>query len=337
MKKTTIKDIAAKLKVSASTISRALSDHPDISEELKNTIKETARLMKYRPSAAALNLKHGTNKMIALILPEVTSFFYPSVIHGIERVMHTQGYTLLILTTDDSIERETENISIAYDNNVAGVLVSLSKETINLDHLAILDESNIPVILIDKVIEGSAYSSITIDDFRVSYQMVQHLYKAGSRNIAGVFGKTGLTISYQRYKGFAQALNDLGLKHDESYVRFVNNSQEALDMTKALLKDIKPDGFYLMTDEIMLGAMPAIAEMNISVPDKMNVIAISDGFLPHFMMPRVSHMKHDGFELGNLSAQKLIQYINAKHNNLLWRNVENVVMNTNIILLESTK
>lgn len=337
MKKTTIKDIAVKLNVSASTISRALSDHPDISEELKLTIKETARLMKYRPSAAALNLKHGTNKTIALILPEVTSFFYPSVIHGIEKVMHTQGYTLLILTTDDNIEREIENIGIAYDNNVAGVLLSLSKETINLDHLSDLDESNIPVILIDKVIEGSVYSSITIDDFRVSYQMVQHLYKSGSRNIAGVFGKTSLTISHQRYKGFSQALKDLGLNHNESHVRFVNNSQEARDKTKKMLGETIPDGLYLMTDEIMLGAMPAIADLEMQVPDKMNVIAISDGFLPHFMMPRVSHMKHDGFELGNLSAQKLIQYINAKQNNLLWRNVENVVMNTNIVLLESTK
>jgi LacI family transcriptional regulator len=337
LKKTTIKDIASKLNVSASTISRALSDHPDISEGLKNTIKETARSMKYRPSTAALHLKKGTNKTIALILPEVTAFFYPSVINGIEEVLHKQGFTLLILTTDDSLEREVENIDIAYDNNVAGVLIALSKETLNLDHLKTLDESNIPVILVDKVIEGSEYSSVTIDDFRVSYQMVQHLYKSGSRNIVGVFGKTALTITHQRFNGFSQALKDLGLRNSESHIQFVNNSKEAKEKTILLLKAHKPDGLYLMTDEIMLGALPAISQLGIRVPEQMGVIAISDGILPHFMVPKVSHMKHDGFELGSLSTQKLIQYINAKNNNILWQNVEKVVMNTNIVLLESTK
>ena len=337
MKKTTIKDIATKMGVSPSTISRALSDHPDISERLKSEISEMAKLMKYRPSSAALNLKRGTVKTVALILPEITSFFYPSVIHGIEQTLHLQGYTLLILPTDDRLEREIENIIIAYDHNVAGVLLSVSKETIHLDHLESLNESNTPVILMDKVIENAPYSSITIDDYKVSYQMVQHLYKSGCTHVGGIFGKASLTISHLRYKGFAKALADLGLHNNPDLVRFVNNSQEAHDNALDLLTNCQLDGLYLMTDEIMLGVMPAVSSLNIKVPDALSIIGISDGHLPHFMMPKVSHMRHDGRELGMLSAQKLIQYINARNNHLQWKSPEVVMMNTNIVLLDSTR
>lgn len=323
--------------VSPSTISRALNDHQDISEQLKIEINEMARLMKYRPSSAALNLKRGTIKTVALILPEITSFFYPSVIHGIEQILHGQGYTLLILPTDDRLEREIENIEVAYDQNVAGVLLSVSKETFNLNHLESLNESNIPVILIDKILEDAPYSSITIDDFRVSYQMVHHLYKSGCTKIAGIFGKASLTISHLRFKGYAKALVDLGLEHRVDQVRFVNNSQEAYDFALELLVKFEPDGLYLMTDEIMLGVMPAIASLQLKVPENLAIIGISDGHLPHFMIPKVSHMKHDGHELGRLGAQKLIQCINAKNNNLFWKTPESVVMNTNIVLLDSTK
>lgn len=336
MKKTTIKDVALKLGVSASTISRALNNHPDISDVLKQKIQETARMLKYRPSTVALHLKKGTSKSIALILPQITSFFYPTVIHGIEEVLHSQGYTLVILPTNDLYEREKENINIAYDQNVDGVLIAVSKETQDTDHFEILYESDIPVIMLDKVIENAKYTSITIDDYKVSYQMVQHLYKSGCRKIVGIFGKASLSISHLRYRGFQQALKDVNLTSAESQVCFVNSSEEAKEQCLRLLKLHMPDGLYVMTDEIMLGVMPSIAEMKLHVPNDISILAISDGYLPQFMVPSVSHLKHDGHEMGMLCAQKMIQYINAKNNNLA-NNVEKIMLNTNIVLLESTK
>ena len=336
MKKTTIKDIAQKLEVSPSTVSRALSNHPDISDILKQKIQETARILKYRPSSAALHLKQGTSKSIALILPQITSFFYPSVIHGIEEVLHSQGYMLVILPTNDLYEREKENINIAYDQNVDGVLIAVSKETPDTDHFEILNESDIPVIMLDKVIENAKCTTITIDDFKVSYQMVQHLYKSGCRKIIGIFGKASLSISHLRYKGFEQALRDLNLECTETMVSFVNNTTEAKENGLALLKEHKPDGLYVMTDEIMLGVMSSIAKLKLRVPEDISILAISDGYLPQFMLPSVSHLKHDGYELGMISAQKMIQYINAKNNNLT-HNIEKIMLNTNIVLMKSTK
>lgn len=336
MKKTTIKDIALQLHVSTSTVSRALNNHPDISPHLTEKIKETAKLLHYRPSIAALQLRRGTNKTIALILPEISSFFYPSVIHGIDTILHQQGYTLMILPTNDRLDREIENIDIAYDQDVAGALISLSKETTNLDHLRRFDDANIPVILLDKIKENAPYTSITIDDYRVSYQMVQHLYKTGCDRIAGIFGKASLTISHLRYKGFAQALKDLGLPLEDEFVFFVNNSEEAKAAAFNIMEKVKPNGLYIMTDEIMVGVLPALAQLRIRVPDDLALIAISDGSLAHFMTPRVSHMFHNGFELGYLGAQKLILYIQAIQQNLPMVTPENLVMNTNIVLLDST-
>lgn len=336
MKKTTIKDIAQQLHVSTSTVSRALNNHPDISPQLTEKIKETAKLLHYRPSIAALQLRRGTNKTIALILPEISSFFYPSVIHGIDTILHQQGYTLMILPTNDRLDREIENIDIAYDQDVAGALISLSKETTNLDHLRRFDDANIPVILLDKIKENAPYTCITIDDYRVSYQMVQHLYKTGCDRIAGIFGKASLTISHLRYKGFAQALKDLGLPLADEFVFFANNSEEAKAATFNIMEKVKPNGLYIMTDEIMVGVLPALAHLRIRVPDDLALIAISDGSLAHFMTPRVSHMFHNGFELGYLGAQKLILYIQGIQQNLPMVTPENLVMNTNIVLLDST-
>lgn len=337
MKKTTIKDIALKLQVSTSTVSRALNNHPDISPHLTEKIKETAKLLHYRPSTAALQLKRGTNKTIALILPEISSFFYPSVIHGIDTILHQQGYNLMILPTNDRLDRETENIDIAYDQDVAGALISLSKETINLDHLKRFDDANIPVILLDKVKENAPYTSITIDDYKVSYQMVQHLFKTGCDRIAGIFGKASLTISHLRYKGFAQALRDLDLPLNDDFVAFANNSEEAKSAAVKIMATIKPNGLYLMTDETMIGVLPALAQLHIRVPEDVALMAISDGSLAKFMIPRVSHMFHNGFEFGFMGAQKLIQYINAIQHNLPMATPEKLVMNTNIVLFESTK
>lgn len=336
MKKTTIKDIAKKLEVSPSTVSRALHNHPDISDTLKYKIQETARILKYRPSSAAIHLKQGRSKSIALILPQITSFFYPSVIHGMEEVLHNQGYTLVILPTNDLLEREKENINIAYDQNVDGVMIAVTKETLDTDHFEILHESDIPVIMVDKVIENANCTCITIDDYKVSYQMVQHLYKSGCRKIAGIFGKANLSISHLRYKGFIQALKDVNLECAESMVCFVNNSREAKEKSLTILKEHNPDGLYVMTDEIMLGVMPSISEMKLQVPKDISILAISDGYLPTYMVPSISHLKHDGYELGMISAQKMIQYINAKNNNLL-NNVEKIMLNTSIVLMESTK
>lgn len=337
MKKTTIKDIALKLQVSTSTVSRALNNHPDISPHLTEKIKETAKLLHYRPSTAALQLKRGTNKTIALILPEISSFFYPSVIHGIDTILHQQGYNLMILPTNDRLDREIENIDIAYDQDVAGALISLSKETINLDHLKRFDDANIPVILLDKVKENAPYSSITIDDYKVSYQMVQHLFKTGCNRIAGIFGKASLTISHLRYKGFAQALRDLDLPLNDDFVSFANNSEEAKSAAIKIMATVKPNGLYLMTDETMVGVLPALAQLHIRVPEDLALMAISDGSLARFMIPRVSHMFHNGFEMGFLGAQKLIQYINAIQHNLPLTTPEKLVMNTNIVLFESTR
>ncbi len=337
MKRTTIKDIASKLEISQSTVSRALSNHPDISERLKELVNLTAREMKYRPSLAALHLKRGTNKSIALIIPEVISFFYPSLIHGIEEVMHQQGYTLIILPTNDTLSREKESLEIAYDQDVAGVILALSKETSDLDHLTILQENNTPIILVDKVIPDAGYTCITIDDYKVSYQMVQYLYKIGCRTIAGLFGRSTLSITHYRYKGFLQALKDLGLNTNPSLSAFIENLQDVGPQVSLILNEYHPDGLYIMTDEIMFGVMPTLSKLKIKVPESISLMAISDGKYAPYMIPSVSHMKHDGYEMGSICAQKMIQYINAKKNNLPWKTAEHILMNTNIVLMESTR
>ncbi|MBK9992783.1 MAG: LacI family DNA-binding transcriptional regulator [Saprospiraceae bacterium] len=160
MQKITIKELAKLLDVNPSTISRALHDHPDISQVLKERIKKIAKDFNFVPNHAAVNLRNKKSKLIGLILPEISMLFVPSIIEGVSNYLNKRNYNLLVLSSYENYEKEIENIDVCIKSNVDGILISLTNQTKNVDHLDRLNEFEIPVVIFDKTVEQVQFNEV---------------------------------------------------------------------------------------------------------------------------------------------------------------------------------
>ncbi|MFK7758288.1 MAG: LacI family DNA-binding transcriptional regulator [Flavobacteriales bacterium] len=198
MRRITIKDLARILNISVSTVSRALSDHPDISDGTKQKVLKAAKEFNYTTNLHARFFRKQHSRLIALILPEFNMFFSPNLIKGINEVVSSSKYSLITFITNDEYETEEKMVKQCLSWAVEGVLISLSRQTENLDHLKILVESDVKCVLLDKTVHNDIFPAVTIDSELASYNAVSHLVEYGHKNILGIFGNPNFSISKER-------------------------------------------------------------------------------------------------------------------------------------------
>lgn len=334
MKRTTIKDIARQLGVNPSTVSRALKDHPDIGFALRQEIKKLADAMHYRPNPMAVQLRQRQSKVIGLIVPEMTMFFYPSVIKGIHEVIEQSGYHLMMLSSNESPERELENIRICAENGLAGILVAFTRHTGHSDALDLLLDVDIPVVMFDKVLPDLPFDAIVLADSAVGKTAVNYLAQCGCKSIGGLFGNPNLLITQRRMEGFKTGLHEAGLKLDPAIIRFADDAFEAaVAATELMNSRSHPDGIFIMSDELLMGALPPIVHAGLVIPGECSVICISDGFLPQCLSPKVTYLHHDGFEIGQVAAQRLLRQIETGEKHM---DSQQVMLHAKLVRLETT-
>ncbi len=309
MKRPTIKDVALKVGVNPSTVSRALKDHPDISERIKIEIRKAAEELRYHPNQHAANLRKQRSNIIGLIIPEISMFFFPSVISGIEEAIIKDGFQLLVLQSGNKLVNEIRNVQICCDQSVDGILISLSNQTNSFSHLEEAAEIGVPIVVFDKSLSTCNYDEILIDDEKAAEECVNYLISKGCKKISGFFGNSNLTISKNRLQGFKNALIKNNFPVNEELIVYADSIEEAHTQTKKLFNNDRPDGIFAMSDECLAGIIPALNEMYISIPNKCKVISISDGTIPKLLTPHTPYLHHSGFEVGRLAAQKLIERI----------------------------
>jgi LacI family transcriptional regulator len=309
-KQTTIKDIAKQLGVSKSTVSRALKDHPDISQKTKDAVKEIATRLKYRPNAIAYSLRHKQSKVIGLIVPQISFFFLPSVVRGIEEVVHQNGYNLLILQSNESYQREVENLDILISNNIEGILVSVSRETTDYSHFQRVIELNIPIVFYDRVVKNMDTDIVLLDDITASYNAVSHLLDKGRSKIAICTGNMNLLISRNRVEGYKQALIDRKIPINQDYIISCEWPEEAMQKTIQLLEsDHPPDGIFAISDLTVSGVMKGINAKNLSIPKDIAVVGFSEEPFRSMYTPPLTAIQPMGQEIGKTSAEILFQRI----------------------------
>ena len=320
MKRITIRDIATRLNVNPSTVSRALKNHPDIGLEMRNEVQRLAAELHYHPNSLAINLRKQQSRLIGLIIPEVTMFFFPSVIKGIEQVVRERGYNLLVLQSKEALSREIEKLDICYDNGVEGLLLSVSHDTNGIEHLAPIREAEIPLVVFDKVIDDPHLHQVVIDDRRAAATAAEHLLETGCRDIVGLFGNPNLNITQFRVAGFTEALARFEreggrLVPREQRVWFAGSSDEARTVVANLCKNGTPDGFFTMSDELLAGTIPALKAAGKRIPEECSVLSISDGYLPTYLDPPVTFIRHSGYTVGRVAAERLCALIDGSEPN----------------------
>jgi DNA-binding LacI/PurR family transcriptional regulator len=312
----TITDIARELNVSPSTVSRALNNHPAISTKTREAVIELARKRNYQPNLLALNLLRKHTNTIGVIVPEITSYFFSSVISGIQDLLNPLGVNMIIGQSNESYEEEKSIVQTFTSIRVDGFLISPSSETKNFDHLKVLTENNIPLVIFDRDCEELEVDKVFVDEYKGAFQAVEYLIKTGCRRIAHIAGPSSLSTARHRLNAYKEALTLYGLPVREEYI--VESTgfapEHGIDPTKKLLKlPQPPDAIFTINDGVAIGAMFVIKEAGIVIPDEISVIGFDDD--PHscYFKPSLSTVWQPTYELGMLSARILMKRINSNN------------------------
>lgn len=319
-KKTTLSDIARELNVTASTVSRALQNHPRISSSTKEAVLEMVNKLDYQPNNIASALRKGKSNIIGVIVPTSDRHFFASVIRGIEEVVRENGYNLIICQSDDQSDKELEKIKALLQIRVDGIIASIAKQTTNFEHFKNINNQGVPLVLYDRVIESLDVNQVISDDYLGAYQGVSHLIEQGCTRIAHFAGEQHIHIYQNRLNGYLQALRDHNLPVDEELIivsDLIQDTNSILlngrELGKKLLEMTNPpDGIFSSSDFAAMGAIQIYKEKNISIPDEIALVGFSNDFSASVIEPGLTSLDQHTIRMGNLAAQHFLEQINTK-------------------------
>ncbi len=331
---TTIIDIANELKLSPSTVSRALKDHPDISKKTVQRVKECAKKLSYRPNTFALNLRTGHNNTIGVVLPEIIHYFFSSILQGIEEVASAAGFNVMVFRSQESYEKEIEITESLIDARVAGVLASVSKETDRYEHYQAIIDNNIHLVFYDRICIGIQTDRVVVDDYAGAMTAVEHLIETGAKRIAFFSSPTHLEISKNRRNGYLDALRKHNIPVDESLIFTCDTRDAAIELTPQVLSmENPPDAFFAINDHTASGILYAVKQFGLNVPDDISICGFSGGDLAIATDPMLTTVEQHGYEVGRTAAQLLVDKING----VTLGQYTNRIVRTNLIVRGSTK
>jgi len=316
----TIKDLAKELNISPSTISRALKDHPDISPQTKKVVKALAEKLNYRPNLLAQGLRNSKTNTIGIIIPEFIHFFFSTIVSGIEDIAYSKGYNVILCQSAETYEREVTDTKALWNSRVDGMLVSISKETTNYNHFQELLNEGLPMVFFDRVTNELNASQVIVDDYLGAYNAVEFLISKGCKKIVHLAGPKNLEISKNRLNGYKDCLEKYNIPFDDDLVvRCPKGTyEESKRFTNIILNNHTDiDGVFGCNDMAALGAILAVKEKGIKIPDEIKIIGFSDWQLSNLIEPRLSTVSQAGFEMGQAAATILIDEIEAEEDKVV--------------------
>jgi LacI family transcriptional regulator len=310
----TIRDLAIKLNISISTVSRALRNAPDVNPETKKAVQELARQLNYEPNRVAQSLRIKKTNTIGVVVPEIAMHFFSSTISGIQEYAAKHDYSIMICQSMESLRTEKSNIHMLVSNRVDGLLISLSSQTKNVEHLESLIAKQIPIVLFDRVSDGLDVSKVVVDDHDGAFKAVEYLIRTGCRRIAFLGGPDSLYISNQRLRGYRDALRNYNLPLDEELV--VHCRDLHTDPTEAThkLMDLqpRPDAIFCMNDPVAILAMQVLKAKGIRIPDEVSMVGFTNEPVSQFIEPSLTTVAQPAYQMGQTAAKLFLQQMEDK-------------------------
>jgi LacI family transcriptional regulator len=310
-KEVTIYDIARKLNVSPTTVSRGLQDHPAISKKTKKRIFDLVEKWGYRSNQVARNLRQQQTKTIGVIVHELNSNFITSVLAGIEKVTTEAGYDLIITHSSESMEKESANAKNLFNKRVDGLIASLAFETTDLNHFKPFLTKNVPVIFFDRVEQDANNTVVIIDNARCGYLATQHLIEQGCKRIAYISSSLRRNVYAERYRGYRDALFDNDIKLDESLLVINDLSERAgIEAAKAIMKmNPLPDGAFITNDFVAAVCIRTLKENGVKVPDDIAIVGFNNDAVGKLIEPALTTINYPGMDMGEIAARNLINHL----------------------------
>ncbi|MCE7042302.1 LacI family DNA-binding transcriptional regulator [Dyadobacter sp. CY312] len=331
----TIKEIARLLEISKSTVSRALRDSSEISEETKKRVIDLAESLHYSPNPIALSLLKNRTQTIGVIVPDIANRFYSSTIGGIEDIAYSRGYHTMIYQSHELLEREVSATRHIAQRRVDGLVVAISSESENMDHFIELQEQGIPVVLFDRVLDTLQTHKVRVDDYKGSFEATEHLILQGCQRIAHIAGPKRVSITRNRLDGYKDALAKHGIEFQEEWVLHSPITQEGgTERTYQLMAlRNRPDAIFGASDRITMGVHWALRQLGYKMPDDVAVIGFCDLGMSSLMDPPISSVTQPSFEMGQQATSLLLDLIESKNTPASY---ETRVLPSNLVIQKSS-
>lgn len=311
MSNITLKKISQSLGLSISTISRALKNHPDISEQTKKRVRELAESLEYEPNAFAIQLRTKDSRIFGMLVPTVSNHFYESCIQAVEEESRKNGYSVIILQSGDDPETELNNLRLCRQNRVSGVFACITPNTKDVQPFLKLEDAGIPVIFFDKVPDFEACNKVCTGDAAAAGIAAERILGKQKKQVLAIFGNTNLSITKKRMTAFQQAF-EKNIATTKLQIVHAGSTKEAFDLTHAAFESkVIPDAVFCMSDEILAGTMKALQLLGIKMPKNTGVIAISNGVLPKLYYPEITYVETSGSKLGKTAFIRMMSRLNG--------------------------
>ena len=309
----TMKDIARDLGVSVATVSRALKDSPRISAEKREEIKRYAREHYFSPNTIAESLRKSKVqpiKVIGVIIPQLSHFYFSSVLSGIEEEASARGYRLMVAQSREKYEDEVRICQAYLESKVCGIIVSQAKTTSKYDHFQRLARHGTPLVFFDRICTGINASRVVVDDYMGAYAAVTHLIDTGCKHIAFYGTKLTMEIGRNRYNGYRDALLKHGMRPDDLLIRNCDNRADAEAITPDIMSlGIPPDAFFAVNDDTAIGILYSCKRMGYRVPEDISICGFTNGERAVACEPMLTTVEQRGKQVGEEAANILIDQV----------------------------
>ena len=355
-RKITLKQIAKELDVSISTVSKALSNSKEISEDTTQKIQAFAKLYNYRPNNIALSLKNRKTKTIGILIPEIVHHFFSTVIRGIELVANNRGYNVIVGLSNESFTKEIINMEMLANGSIDGFILSISKETLlkqDYHHFHATINQGMPIVLFDRVVNEVKCDKVVVDDFKGSVKAVNKLISTGCKNIALITTMDYVSVGRLRTQGYLEALQEHKMHADSNLILKIDDSLDVEDQLDNLENEVenffkvnkKIDGVFAVNELYAVTAMKVVRKLGMHIPNDVQVIGFTDGVLSKHARPSLTTVSQHGQKIGEKAADLLIDrlerdeleeadYIEESDRN---EHFKTVVIETELIERDSTK
>ncbi|MCC6288150.1 MAG: LacI family DNA-binding transcriptional regulator [Chitinophagaceae bacterium] len=335
MQNVTIKDIAKRLGISASTVSRALRGSTEINDETKRLVQELAKELNYTPNPIALSLKEKKTRVIGVIVPEIANYFCSAVIAGIEDFAYNKGYHVVIFQSHEKYQRELMNIKLVESRRIDGLIISVSNETKNGNHIQELIDKGIPVVMFDRICNEIDTPRVVTDDKGGAYMATRHLIEQGYTRIAHMTMSAQLSVTKNRTSGYAEALKEYNIPFQKKWVvacdfdiRHIKSS-----IHKLFKATPKPNAILASAERIAIRSIEVLKEMKLRIPVDVALAGFFDNPISRFIDPPLTSIHQPTFDIGLSAARLLIEMIEG---NTLQHQFKTIELKTTIEIRESS-
>ncbi|MEO1029772.1 MAG: LacI family DNA-binding transcriptional regulator [Bacteroidota bacterium] len=346
-RKITLKQIAKELDVSISTVSKALRNSPEISDDTKQKVQAFAKLYNYRPNNIALSLKNRKTNTIGIIIPEIVHHFFSKVIRGVELVANNRGYNVIVGLSNESFSREVINMEMLANGSIDGFILSISKETQQLQDFHHFNETmsqGMPIVMFDRVVSEIKCDKVIVDDLNGAKNAVEKLVHNGCKSIALITTKDYVSVGKLRTQGYLEALQDhkivpkaeLILKIDDA-LDFESHLDTLEQEIEQLFKSNKAiDGVFAVNELYALSAMKVARKLGLKIPDDIQVIGFTDGVLSKHATPSLTTVSQHAQQMGERAADLLIDKLENEIDTEE-EEFQTIIIATDLVERESTK